>query len=157
MNLVYILLFVIIALFVLAYYTRRRFGVLGLALCAGYLLSTMWTGEVTPIIRSAGLEIVSPPLASVVGAALILLPAIILLYSGPTYAKKLPRIVGAVAFSLLTTSFLLTPLGNSISLDEMGEFYLELLNDNKAVIITAAIGYALFDILTLKTPRHRKD
>lgn len=156
MNIVYIVLFVIIGLFVLAYWTRRRFGVLGLALCAGWLLADMWAVQVTPYIQDAGLKLLSPPLTSVVEAALILLPAVLLLFSGPTYNSRILRIIGAAAFSLLATAFLLKPLGNSLSLDEMGTFYYGLLYDNKSIIITAAIAYALFDILMLKTPKHRE-
>jgi len=153
MNIVYTVLIVIILLFVLAYWTRRRFGVLGLALCAGYLLSGMWTEQVTPYIQKAGLVVVAPPLSSIVAALLILLPAVLLLFSGPTYSKKLQRIIGAAFFALLAAAFLLAPLGNSMSLDDMGTFYYNLLADNKTVVITAAIVYALFDILTLKTPK----
>lgn len=153
MNIVYAVMFVIIALFVLAYWTKRRFGVLGLALAAGWLLADMWAQQVTPYIKEAGLVLVSPPLTSVVEAALILLPAVLLLFSGPTYSKRLLRIIGAAAFALLATAFLLKPLGGSMELDEMGTFYFHLLADNKSIIITAAIVYALFDILTLKTPK----
>lgn len=153
MNIVYTVLVAIILLFVLAYWTRRRFGVLGLALCAGALLSNMWGEQITPYIQKAGLVIVSPPLTSVVEALLILLPAVVLLFSGPTYSKKYQRIIGAAFFALLAAAFLLAPLGNSLSLDEMGTFYYNLLADNKAIIITAAIAYALFDIVTLKTPK----
>jgi hypothetical protein len=157
MNFVYILIFVIGLLFALAYFTKRRFGVLGLALCAGSLISTMWTAQVTPYIQEAGLQLLSPPLSSVVAAALVLLPAIILLFSGPSYKRTWQKIIGASAFALLSTSLLLTPLGNSLSLDEMGLSYYNFLVENKSIIITAAIAYALFDLLTLKTPRRSKD
>ena len=156
MNIVYIVLFVIIGLFVLAYWTRRRFGVLGLALCAGALLSSIWATQVTGYIHHAGLDMTSLPLSSAVEAVLILLPAVLLLFSGPTYTKRLPRIIGAAAFSLLATALLLTPLGSSLSLDEMGKFYYDIFVENKSVIITVTIAYALFDILTIKTPKHKE-
>jgi hypothetical protein len=156
MNIVYVVLFVIIALFVLAYYTRRRFGVLGLALSAGSLLSTMWTAQVTPYIARSGFHPVSPPLSSVVAAALVLLPALFLLYGGPKYSKQPQRIIGAAAFALLAAAFLLAPLGNSLSLDDMGTFYYNILADNKEFIITAAIAYALFDILIMRLPSKKK-
>ena len=156
MDIVYIVLFVIIALFVLAYWTRRRFGVLGLALCAGYLLSGMWTTQVTAFAHRQGLQLVSPPLASVVAAVLILLPAIVLFYGGPTYSQKMQRIIGAAAFALLASAFLLTPLGNSLSLDDMGTFYFNIFVQNKDIIITGAVIYALFDILAMRLPSKKK-
>ncbi len=157
MNFVYILIFVIGLLFALAYFTKRRFGVLGLALCAGSLLSTMWTAQVTPLVHDAGFQLLAPPLSSVVAAGLVLLPAIILLFSGPSYKRTWQKVIGASAFALLSTSLLLTPLGNSLSLDEMGQSYYTFLVENKSIIITATITFALFDLLTLKTPRRSKD
>jgi hypothetical protein len=155
-SIVYILIFTLIALFVLAYYTKRRFGILALALCAGYLLSEMWAVRVAPFIREAGFNLVSPPLESVAGALLILLPALCLLYGGQSYSKQLQRIIGAAGFALLAAAFLLKPLGNSLSLDEMGTFYLGLLTDYKDLIITAAIVYGLIDILIPRLP-HKGD
>lgn len=156
MSLVAILLVIIAILFVTTYVTKRRFGVLGLALCAGYLLSTMWTGQVTPWIEGAGFELFVPPLESVVAAVLVLLPAVLLLFSGPATRGTLRRLVGAAAFALLATSFLLGPLGSSLSLDGMGAHVYNFLADNKSVIITITIAYALYDILTLRTPKRSK-
>jgi hypothetical protein len=156
MNIVIVLVVIIVLLFGVAYFTRRRFGVLGLALCAGYLLSTMWTAQVTPFIRDAGFEVVAPPLSSLVAVALVLLPAVILLFSGPTYSRSEGRLIGAGAFALLATAFLLGPLGSSLSLDSNGQTVYHFLIENKSLIITAAIGYALFDILTLRTPKRSK-
>ena len=155
MSVVVIILIIIGLLFTLTYFTRRRFGVLGLALAAGFLLSEMWTGDVTPFIEGAGVELLSPPLKSVVAAGLILLPAVTLLFSGPSYHKRWQRLVGATAFALLATSFLLSPLGSALVLDESSRAIYNTLQDNRNVIITAALMYALYDILTLKTPRKK--
>lgn len=156
MNLVIILLVVVGTLFATAYFTRRRFGVLGLALCAGFLLSMMWTADVTPLVRQAGIVLLTPPLSSVVAATLILLPALFLLFSGPTYHKRWPRLFGAAAFALLATSFLLTPLGSGVNFDDTGKQIYTLLMDNRNLIITAGITYALFDLLTYKPPKPKK-
>lgn len=153
MNIVVIILVVIALLFLTAYFTKRRFGVLGLALCAGSILSAMWAADVTPLIRDAGIELLSPPLSTVVAVCLVLLPAVLLLFSGPTYAKKAPRIIGAAAFALLATSFVIGAFGDGLNLDASGQQVYDLLVANRNYIITAAIAYALFDILTLKTPK----
>ena len=157
MDIVIILLVIIGLLFMAAYFTKRRFGVLGLALAAGSILSTMWAADVTPLIRSAGIELVSPPLATVVGASLVLLPATLLLFSGPTYSSKIHRIIGAAAFALLASSFLLGSLGGGLNLGDNGQQIYRLLVDNRNYIITAAIVYALFDILTMKSPKKDKE
>lgn len=151
----FLLLIIVVVLFVTAFFTKRRFGVLGLALCAGSLLSVMWTADVTPLIQNAGVKLLSPPLTMVVAVALVLLPSIVLFFSGPKYSKLWQRIVGAAAFALLATSFLLVPLGTGLVLDDTTQEYYDFLVDNRSVIITAAIAYALLDILTLKTPKHK--
>ena len=96
-----LLIILVVGLFLLSFLTKRRFGVLGLALCAGMLLSTSWTNVLTPIVAEQGITLLSPPLQSVVAATLILLPPIVLLFSGPTYNKMAGRIVGSIAFTLL--------------------------------------------------------
>ncbi|MCA9334697.1 hypothetical protein KC953_00965 [Candidatus Saccharibacteria bacterium] len=154
MSIVVVVLCIIAVLFIGTYITRRRFGVLGLALCAGYLLSSMWTADVTPWVQGAGIELLAPPLASVVAATLVLLPAVLLLlFGGPTYNGTFFRLIGAAAFALLATSFLLEPLGNSLSLDDTGMSIYRILVDNKSFIITATIGYALYDIITIRVAR----
>ena len=154
MSIVLILILIISILFAVTYITRRRFGVLGLALCAGYLLSSMWTADVTPWVEGAGFELLAPPLSSVVAATLVLLPPVLLLlFGGPTYNGPLLRLVGAAAFALLATSFLLGPLGSSLALDDTGMKIYQLLVDNKSFIITGTIGYALYDIITMRASR----
>lgn len=151
----FILLIIIGLLFATAYFTKRRFGVLGLALCAGSLLSVMWTAEAAEMIRGTGLQLVTPPLETVVAVSLVLLPALLLLFSGPSYSKLWQRVFGASAFALLATALLLVPLGDKLILDDTTQEYYETLVDNRNVIITAAVAYALFDILTLKTPKKK--
>lgn len=155
MDMAFVLLIIIGLLFATAYFTKRRFGVLGLALCAGSLLSVMWTAEVAEIVRSTGLQLVTPPLETVVAVSLVLLPALLLLFSGPSYSKIWQRIVGAGIFALLATSLLLVPLGDKLLLDDTTQEYYETLVDNRNVVITAAVAYALFDILILKTPKKK--
>lgn len=150
-----LLVIIIAILFATAYFTKRRFGVLGLALCAGSLLAGMWTADVTPLVQKAGLQLLSPPLTTVVAVVLVLIPAVLLFFSGPSYKHIWQRIIGAAAFALLATAFLLVPLGTGLNLDDTTQEYYDFLVNNRNVIITAAIGYALIDILMLKTPRHK--
>lgn len=142
-------------LFILAYMTKRRFGVLGLALAAGAMVSSLWVGSLTPIIARAGIVLVQPPLQSVVAAALILLPAVLLLSSGPTYRSGLQRILGSTAFALLAISLLLEPLGTVLGIDGVARPAYDQLVRYHAVIVTACLAFAVFDLLTTKTPRHK--
>ena len=158
MSFVVIFLIVIAALFAVAFFTKRRFGVLGLALAAGAMLSTMWSGDLTPLIINAGFVVVKPPLSSLVSAALILLPAVLLLTSGPTYKSTPQRIVGATAFAALATALLLEPLGSALTMDSVGKPVYDFFVQYRPVIVTVGLGLAVFDLLTTKTPRrHSKE
>lgn len=157
MSFVVIFLIVIALLFALAFFTKRRFGVLGLALTAGAMLSTLWVGDLTPLIANAGIQIVKPPLSSVVSAALILLPAILLLSSGPTYKTTMQRVIGAAAFAGLAIALLLEPLGSALVIDSTGKPVYDFFVQYRAIIVTAGLVFAVFDLLFTKTPRHHKD
>ena len=156
MNALLVLTVLLAALFVLAYITKRRFGVLGLALCAGSLLSASWTSTLTPWIESQGVVFVSPPLSAVVSTLLILGPALLLLFSGPTYSSQLQRIVGAAAFALLAFVFLLQPIGIAFVFNESTSQIYNTVQQSSNLIIVIGILAALGDILITRTPRRRK-
>ncbi len=156
MNVLIIVGGFIVTLFVMAYFTKRRFGVLGLALAGGATLSGLWARDLTPYIERVGVNIIAPPMETVVAAGMTLLPAIILLFSGPSYSKKSQRVIGAGAFALLAVAFLLEPLGNALVITGEGVAYYTWLTENRIWIITAGLLFALFDILTVKTPKLEK-
>jgi hypothetical protein len=156
MNALVVLAVLLGALFALSYITKRRFGVLGLALCAGSLLSASWTSTLTPWVESHGVDFVSPPLSAVVSTVLILGPALLLFFSGPTYSSALQRIAGSVAFALLAFVFLLQPIGVAMVFDDTGEQIYSVLQQNSNVIVVVGIFVALADILITRTPHHSK-
>lgn len=156
MNALMIFAVLLIVLFALAYVTKRRFGVLGLALCAGAILSAGWATTLTPWVAAQGVTFVSPPLSAVVAALLTLLPAILLLFSGPTYAGKLQRIAGSAAFALLASVFLLGPLGEALVWDSTSAQVYQFLTDSGNVIIVVGIVMAITDVLMTQSPKHHK-
>lgn len=146
------------ALFVVSYLTKRRFGVLGLALAAGAVVSEYWASTLTPLIRDQGVQLVNPPLAYIVAAGLVLLPPVLLLFSGPTYRQRLQRIVGSALFALLAVAFLLDTLGGSLKLDPTGLEVYGFIDRFKPTIIVLGLAAAIADVLMTHTPkrRHRK-
>ncbi len=156
MNALLVLVVLLAALFVLSYITKRRFGVLGLALCAGSLLSAGWTSTLTPWVESHGISVVSPPLSAVVSTLLILGPALLLLFSGPTYSSQLQRIAGAAGFAILSFVFLLQPIGVAFVFDDSTSQIYQMIQQNSNVIIVIGIMAALGDILITRTPHHSK-
>lgn len=153
MTSVIVFLLLISTLFIVAYFTKRRYGVLGLALAAGSILSTLWVGDLTPIIAQAGFVLIKPPLESVVASLLILLPAMLLLTSGPAYHKAFQRVIGALLFSILATVLLLEPLGAALIIEGTGKEVYDFLTANRVIIITICLVAAVSDILFTKTPK----
>lgn len=157
MNVIVVISVFVAVLFAAVYFTKRRFGALGLALAAGATLSSLWAAPLTPYIQQAGLQVVAPPMQSIVSAALILLPAFLLLFSGPIYSKKIQRGIGATVFALLAVAFLLEPLGGALVLQGESQAVYATLVQNQNWIITGGLLFALFDLLTIKTPKPSKE
>jgi hypothetical protein len=156
MSFLIIFLIIIASLFAAAYFTKRRFGVLGLALAAGAMLSSLWVGDLTPIIAQAGIILVRPPLESVVSAGLILFPALLLLTSGPSYKANLQRLIGASAFAILAVALLLEPLGSALVIDGIGQSVYDFFVHNRVFIITICLILAIIDLFMTKTPKAPK-
>ena len=106
--------------FVLMFFARRRYGVMALALAPGAMMSALWVNDLTPLVAKAGVVIVQPPLEVVVAAGLTLVPALLLLFSGPSYHGKMGRALGSVAFGVLAILLLLGPIQSGIVIDGVG-------------------------------------
>ena len=144
-------------LFLMPFATNRRFGILGLGLAAGSLLSTNWTGTVTPFIEQQGVVLVAPPLAIVVATALVLLPPTALLFSGPVYSAMWQRIAGSLAFALLGAAFLVDHLLLALQLDGLGQDFLVFIDTYSSIIIVVGIIAALADIILTGRYRGKKE
>lgn len=157
MSFLIVLAIVTAALFITVYVTKRRVGVLGLGLAAGAILSNLWVGDLTPLVAQAGIEIVRPPLSSVVATALTLLPALILLFGGPGYKTTWQRMVGSLVFAVLAVVLLLGPLGAALVIDDSGKPLFEFLQRYQNILITAGLGFAVIDLLLTRSPKGHKE
>ncbi len=153
MNVAIIYGVVLLLLFALAYFTKRRFGVLGLALAAGAMLSELWAEKLTPLVASTGIQVAAPPLATIVAVSLVLLPALLLLTNGPAYHKRSERLIGSFLFALLAVALLIEPLGSGLVLEDEGMKIYNMLYENRVYIVTAGLLVALFDLLFAKSAR----
>lgn len=153
MNALIVSIVLVGLLFFIAYATRRRFGLLGLGLCAGALLSSSWTGTLVPAISAQGVVLTSPPLATVVASMLILLPPLLLLLSGPSYDKPLWRIAGAAAFAILAFTLLSAPLSTGLVFDEVTSRVFVGLDKYSSAIITVGVVLAVLDVLLSKSSK----
>jgi len=156
MNVALVFVAVLVILFVLAFLTKRRFGVLGLALAAGAMLSSLWAETLTPFIAQVGVMVDRPPLITLVSVALVLLPAVLLLFSGPSYRDMPMRFAGALCFAALALALLVEPLGSALVLTGDSKVVYDFFVENRVYIVTVGLILALVDLLMTHTPgRHR--
>lgn len=134
-------------LFALPFFTKRRVGVPALALAAGSTLAHLWVGDVTPIVASTGLILVRPPLESVVFATITVLPALLLLFSGPRYSSLVWRVLGSLMFALLAAALLLETFGSAVVIEGPGKQLYDWLTQQQTAIITIGLVLALGDLL----------
>ena len=82
-----VIIFVVLAivLFTGAFLSKRRFGLLGLGLTAGSVISTIWNYNAGLVVSASGLVPEGPLTDAVTSALLILLPAILLFFHGYSY------------------------------------------------------------------------
>jgi len=140
---------IVVLLFVSAFMARRRFGLLGLALAAGSLLSGIWAFDAGLIVGALGIPsgVVSE---AVVIMAIILLPAGVILFHGYTYKTLIGRVFGAGLFTLLAFAFLIEPLGRALDLSGSGANIFQWLVNNKTMIIGSGLILAVIDLFLTK-------
>lgn len=150
MNVVATFVIIAVVLFAASYFTKRRFGLLGLALGAGATLSGLWSYDAGLVVGSLGLFPAGPLTTAFTLSAIVLLPAIVLLFHGYTYKKFVGRVVGALLFTLLALAFLVEPLGYALTLEGFGVDAYNWLNKYKAVIISVGMILAVVDLFLTK-------
>ena len=153
MNVVIVFAVVAVLLFVSAYITRRRFGLLGLALAAGSILSSLWSYDAGLVVGAVGVIPSGPITTAVTLSVIVALPAILLLFHGTTYKHIVGRIVGAALFTVLALAFLVEPLGHAFVLEGSGANVYAWLVSNKDIIISIGMIVAVVDLM-LTMPAH---
>lgn len=156
MSFVVIVAGIALLLFAAAFVTKRRFGLLGLALAAGDIISMFWSHTISVALVDAGVILTKPPLESVVAVALILLPAFLVLAKGSTYHGAPIRLVGSIAFACLATAMVVSQLESALVIEGAGKVAYEVLMTYRPWIISVGLVLAVFDVLTMKAPHHLK-
>lgn len=150
MNVVIIFAVLAIVLFMAAFTTKRRFGLLGLALAAGSILSTIWSFDAGLVVSAIGIFPPGPLTTAITLALIVLLPAIVLLFHGYTYKGLFGRVMGATLFTLLALAFLVEPLGFALPLDGIGANVYEKFVQYKEVVISVGMVIAVIDLFFTK-------
>ncbi|MBL8158930.1 hypothetical protein JNJ66_00570 [Candidatus Saccharibacteria bacterium] len=142
-----ILLAIFLCLYFVAFFSKRRFGILALGLCAGTLLSQYFTGAASALLEGQGVEISALPLATVVGMALTMMPVLFLLASGPAYGKKLPRIIGSLLFAVLGVLFLVPVLKVTVVNDTIVQQFFMYVTSYGSAVTAGLIIWAVIDTM----------
>lgn len=144
---------IVAVLFAGAFISKRRFGLLGLALTAGATLSVMWADTAGLVVASTGLVPDGPITEAVTLSVLVLLPAILLLFHGYSYKNIAARIIGSLFFAILALAFLLEPIGHVLVLQGIGADVYHQLVEYKDAIISVGVIAAIIDLFFTK-PAH---
>jgi hypothetical protein len=151
MTVIIILLVLILALFAGAFLSKRRFGVLGLGLAAGAIISPIWGENAGYVISASGLVNEGPLISAIASSALILIPAVLFMFHGYTYKHIFGRIVGSLLFTLLATAFLAGPIGAAFTLTgPVGNVY-QWIVSNHELIVSVGVAFAVADFLISKS------
>ena len=156
MNVVVTFAVLAVILFTSAYITRRRFGLLGLALAAGSILSGLWGYDAGLVVGALGIFPSESLTTALTLSLLVLLPPGILLFHGYAYKSLVGRVFGALMFTLLALAFLVEPLGHALTLEGFGVDAYNWLVQNKEVIIGFGMVFAVADLFFTK-PAHLAD
>lgn len=142
-----------VLLFAGAFISKRRFGLLGLALTAGAMLSTIWSYDAGLVVSGTGLFPEGVITQAATQSLVVLLPAILLLFHGNSYKSLIGRVVGSLLFTVLALAFLVDPIGYALPLDGMGATVYNTLKSNKDIIVSVGVVLAVIDLFFTK-PAH---
>ena len=141
------------ALWFLAFISKRRFGLLALALTAGATVSSLWSYDAGLLLASLGLVPAGPITDAAVLSLITLLPAFLLFFHGHAHRGLAGRIIGSTLFVLMAMALLVEPIGVALPVTGVGAQLYALLNQYGGVIISAGVVLAVFDLLLVKTAK----
>ncbi len=139
-----------LALFFGAFISKRRFGLLGLALTAGATLSTLWSYEAGLLVSSFGFVPDGPIANAVTLSSVVLLPPLVLLFHGYSYKNKIGRFIGSLLFTLLALAFLIEPIGYALVLEGNEAAIYKTMLEYKGLVISVGVVLAIVDLFFTK-------
>jgi len=139
-----------VVLFFVSLVSKRRFGILGLALAAGTILSGIWDGTASLMVSVTGLVPNGAWTDAVTKSLLVLAPAILLLFHGVTYKSMPARIFGSLLFAVLAVTFVSVPLSTVLPTAGLGKPVLAWLHENYPVLVSLGLVLAVLDLFTTR-------
>lgn len=139
-----------------AYLTKRRFGVLGLALAGGFVLAGLWGATGGLLFAAEGIRIgaLAPETFAII--VITLLPACVLLLHGPRYHSSLSRLVASILFTLLALALVINPIRPLLMGSGTGLTIYAHIMQFRELIISGGLVSAFADIFFMKASSHAK-
>lgn len=153
MNIAMLFGVITVAIFVLAFLSNRRFGVLALSLAVGSMLAEFWTKWLGKMIDNLGFGILGLPNAATAALVLLIAPLMLLMFGGPKYHGKLQRIISAVATALLTAALLSQPLSRLEGIGGEDFVVYKFMRDWWQYIATVGLVAGLIDVFLLHSAK----
>ena len=144
----------LVALFLIAFLSRRMVALASLSLCAGAVLAKLWTNDLTPLVAQAGVELIAPPLGSIVAVLLTVLPALFVLAKSPKAGSHYHGIASSIVFAVLGALLTYGAFANAVVLDEQSKQTVLQVLAQERWILTAAILAAIGEVLLFHKPTH---
>ncbi len=142
---------IVVILFVVAFVTKRRFGVLGLALAAGYVLSQLWEHYIPHVVQFFGLDMVIVSPVTLVTIVIILLPSVALFFGGPVCRTTRGRLIGSLLYAVLAVIFCMGALEHTMVLSGSGKIAFDAVVDFRPYILTLALMVSIVDVMHAHT------
>ena len=144
-------------LLLIAFFSGRLVALASLALCAGAVLAKLWTSDLTPLVAQAGVQLITPPLGSIVAVVLTVLPAILVLIKSPKAGHKHHKLVSGLVFAALGTMLTYGAFSNAVVLDEQSKQAVLQILAYERWILTACIVMAITEVLMFHKPHHHTE
>ncbi len=152
-TIVYVL--IPIVLFVVSFFAKRRFGLLGLALAAGSLLSGVWGYDAGLIASGLGFPS-NIYVDSIISSIIILLPSILLLFHGYAYKNVFSRTIGALMYTILAMALLFVPLISVFPPSGIGSSIINAFSSSSKFIVGVCLIGAVIDLFLTKPSDNSK-
>lgn len=138
-------------LFASAYVTKRRFGILGLALAGGAILAGLWSETVGLLFEIEDIAAGTLTSENLAVVFITIFPAVLLLLRGPKYHSSLLRLGSSVLFVLFALALVVGYLQSSLTTSDIGSaVYVHILRFRE-LIITGGLVAAFIDVFFMKT------
>ena len=145
---------IVFIVFVGAFLSARRFGVLALALAAGSVLAGLWADTLAGrFLQFSETQSVMVPAGVIANIVLLIAPVVLLLLSGPKYHGKWDRLLSAMAIGVLTAAFLVNPLGKFMLLEGQALVVYDWLAATWQYVVTVGLVFGVIDLFLLHNLR----